>query len=436
LWDQVRRLRSARLAHRDLRLAHVGIDAFGRAWLRGFGAAQAAADDHALDLDVARLLVETASEIGVEEATAAAIALGPAALTAAAPLLQRLALPSPSPSIAAWRERGRLLGDLRDAIASATATEVATPSQLTRIKPRTVWSLAAVGLAVYLVLPQVGHFSATIDAVSRANWWWLILSLLPAAATYLAAAIAQMGAVGRALPLRQMVAVQVACSFANRVTPAGTGGLGLNERYLERRGIGRSTAIGAVSVNALAGALVHFVGTMLALGFLGSAGIGGVPVPPAWWFLVGSLAALVVLGAITLLRPVRERVFRPVVRAAGEMVRCVRQPRQALELFGGSAGVTAGNALALAAALHCFGVHAPLDRVILVYLGGSAVASVSPTPGSLGAVEAALLAGLVGTGVAAGPALAGVLAFRLVTFWLPTVPGVWAFHLVQRRRWV
>jgi undecaprenyl-diphosphatase len=233
-----------------------------------------------------------------------------------------------------------------------------------------------------------------------------------------------------------MVAVQVACSFANRVTPAGTGGLGLNERYLERRGIGRSTAIGAVSANALAGALVHFVGTMLALAFLGSAGIGGVPVPPAWWFLVGSLGVFVVLGAVILLRPVRQRVVVPVARAGSELARCVKQPGRAAELFGGSAGVTAGNALALATALQCFGVHAPLARVILVYLGGSAVASVSPTPGSLGAVEAALLAGLVGTGVAAGPALAGVLAFRLVTFWLPTIPGVWALHLVQRQRWV
>jgi len=53
----------------------------------------------------------------------------------------------------------------------------------------------------------------------------------------------------------------------------------------------------------------------------------------------------------------------------------------------------------------------------------------------LGAVEAALVAGLTGVGVAAGPAVAGVLAFRLVTFWAPTVPGFWAFRLVRRRQW-
>src|SRR5207237_6872123 len=98
-------------------------------------------------------------------------------------------------------------------------------------------------------------------------------------------------------------------------------------------------------------------------------------------------------------------------------------------------GVTLFNSLALAACLAAFGAHAGLAKVVVVYLGGSAVASVSPTPGALGALEAALVAGLAGVGVAAGPAVAGVLAFRLITFWLPTVPGFFAFRVVRRRRW-
>ena len=104
-------------------------------------------------------------------------------------------------------------------------------------------------------------------------------------------------------------------------------------------------------------------------------------------------------------------------------------------MFTGNIGVTLGNALALAACLAAFHANADFLKVIVVYLGGSAVASVSPTPGALGAVEAALVAGLTGVGVAAGPAVAGVLAFRLVTFWAPTVPGFWAFRVVRRHQW-
>jgi uncharacterized protein (TIRG00374 family) len=84
-------------------------------------------------------------------------------------------------------------------------------------------------------------------------------------------------------------------------------------------------------------------------------------------------------------------------------------------------------------ALAAFGAHASFEKVALVYLAGSAIASAAPTPGGLGAVEAALVAGLTATGVASGPAIAGVLTFRLATFWIPTLPGWVAFTKMRRR---
>jgi undecaprenyl-diphosphatase len=256
-----------------------------------------------------------------------------------------------------------------------------------------------------------------------------------AAATYVAAALAQRGAVERRLPLRPLTLVQVACSFVNRVTPAGTGGLGLNERYLERAGLPRTSAVAAIGLNALAGAVVHALGVAVAIAALGRSGIGGAPLPKGFGVLVAVVAAFTVAG-IVLLSPLRRRIAGPMKRAAGDLVRVLRRPLQATELFTGNIGVTLGNALALAACLAAFHAHADLLQVIVVYLGGSAVASVSPTPGALGALEAALVAGLTGVGVLAGPAVAGVLAFRLVTFWAPTVPGFLAFRVVRRQRWV
>ena len=47
-----------------------------------------------------------------------------------------------------------------------------------------------------------------------------------------------------------------------------------------------------------------------------------------------------------------------------------------------------------------------------------------PLPGGVGGVEGALLGALVAFGAPAGPALAGVLTYRALAFWLPTVPGV------------
>jgi undecaprenyl-diphosphatase len=58
-----------------------------------------------------------------------------------------------------------------------------------------------------------------------------------------------------------------------------------------------------------------------------------------------------------------------------------------------------------------------------VYLTGSAVATAAPTPGGLGALEAALIAGLVAAGMSNTIALPAVFLFRLATFWLPVLPG-------------
>ena len=60
------------------------------------------------------------------------------------------------------------------------------------------------------------------------------------------------------------------------------------------------------------------------------------------------------------------------------------------------------------------------------------IASVAPTPGGVGAIEAALVAVLTGLGVDPAAALSIVLVFRLITYWMP-VPVCW-FFLGQVRR--
>jgi glycosyltransferase 2 family protein len=61
------------------------------------------------------------------------------------------------------------------------------------------------------------------------------------------------------------------------------------------------------------------------------------------------------------------------------------------------------------------------------------VSAVAPTPGGLGAIEAALVSGLTLFGVAAGPAVTGVLLYRLLTFWAPNAPGAVAVRRLRRR---
>jgi undecaprenyl-diphosphatase len=48
-------------------------------------------------------------------------------------------------------------------------------------------------------------------------------------------------------------------------------------------------------------------------------------------------------------------------------------------------------------------------------------------------MEAALVAGLTGLGAPPGPAIAGVLTYRLITFWMPILPGWVMFRRLGRQ---
>jgi len=289
----------------------------------------------------------------------------------------------------------------------------------------------AAGFAVHLLLPQVGELRQTLGALQGARWTWLAAGLVLSAASYLAAAVAQLGAVDPPLALGRTTLVQVASSFANRLTPASLGGIGLNVRYLQRAGSDRPAAVAAVAVNTAAGALLHVLGLLVAAFLVGHTELHTTQIPRGWLVLV-ALAAVLATGGLVLWSPLgRRRLVVPALRAGRELAGVLRRPGKAAQLLGGSAGVTLTYALALACCLAAFGAHLPLVSTVAVYLAGAAVASVSPTPGGLGAMEAALVAGLTAVGAPTGPAVAGVLAFRLLTFWLPILPGWLAYRALR-----
>jgi uncharacterized protein (TIRG00374 family) len=99
----------------------------------------------------------------------------------------------------------------------------------------------------------------------------------------------------------------------------------------------------------------------------------------------------------------------------------------------GSVGKWVLDYLALLTALAAVGAHPRPSLVLLAYLSGAILGMVPITPGGLGFVEAGLTTMLVLAGVPAGDASLAVLAYRLVSYWLPLVAGAPA-TLAYRRR--
>lgn len=433
LWGEVARMRAARIAHRDLRLANVLLGCDGRLWLVDFGFAEAAASDHRLAQDVAELLASSALVVGVERAVSAACAgVGVDALAEAVPLLQPLALSAATRN--PLRKGGDTLRELRAAAAATVASDEPPLEPLSRIRPRTLVLLTGALFGVHLLLPQVGELGRTLDSLRTVEPTWLVVAVMCSAGTYLAAGAAQLGAASQPLSYIRTTAVQVATTFANRITPASLGGAGVNVRYLQRSGSSRTEAYAAVGLNSAAGLIVHVVAIVVVVILVGRHGVAFVHLPPRGEVLVGLPVVLVGAGVVCWSPLGRHRLLPPLREGAGAVVGVLGRPVKALELFGGSAAVTALYVLALCASLEAFHSPVPIVEVAAVYLAGAAIAAAAPTPGGLGAMEAALVAGLTGLGAPSGPAIAGVLAFRLVTFWLPILPGWLVFrHLLRQQ---
>ena len=422
-------LRAARIAHRDLRLANVMADDAGAAWLVDFGFAESAASDRRLAQDVAELLASSTVAVGADRAASAALAaVGTAGLTPAVPLLQPLALSSATRSALHGTD---LLTAVRVAAADLSGIENPRLEPLERVQIRKVVALVCVLFAIHLLIPQIGELRLTLNAFRSVRPGYLVIAAVASAGTYLAAGLAMLGCTDRPLPYVRTTAVQLAGTFANRITPANLGGAGVNARYLQRGGVDRATAWAAIALNTTAGGIVHVIALLTAGIAVGRSGVDIKELPPRSAFLIGLLAILLIAGVVLWSPLGRGRLLPPIRQASRSVGAVLRRPSKAAQLFGGSAAVTTLYVAALYVSLRSVGASVSVLHVTAVYLGAAAVASVAPTPGGIGAMEAALIAGLAAFGAPSGPAVAGVLLYRLLTYWLPIVPGWIEFRRLQ-----
>ena len=308
-----------------------------------------------------------------------------------------------------------------------------------RLQRAGIWTIIWAGLgiaAAYLLYRQRGELRAAVASLRDVHAGWLVLGITLVALRFLLCALAVRMVISRPLPFGPTLLVQLAIAAVGRFTPSESiGGLVLNQRYLERSSIGRTTALAGLALKALTGGVTRIVVMVLVAALVGTSGMMRLDLPVAWPVLLAGAAALA-LGGVIHARRRRAAVDRLAVaiRQAGrDVTRLARQPMRATALFAVSLAITFSYGLILVICVTAFGADVSPLQIYAVYLGGSTVASASPTPGNLGAVEMALAAGLTAIGVLSAPAVAAVLIFRLITFWLPVLPGIVAFRYLQKR---
>ncbi|MEW2222320.1 flippase-like domain-containing protein [Streptomyces sp. NPDC006990] len=492
-WRQVQALQSRRIAHRRLVGDALLVDHSGAVYLTDLRGGEIAAGDLILRMDIAQLLTTLGLRVGAERAASTAVdVLGPDAVADSLPLLQPIALSRSTRTTLrrlakerAEREReavieasrsGRaarardgaeppatsrahrkslraeknaekkaidealeeareedLLAQIRQQVLRIRPQAPIEPARLERIRPRTLVSFIAGTLAAYFLLTQLSQ--VPLDKVLSANWAWVGGAVAFSAVTYLFAAMSLLGFVPEKVSWWRTVQAQVAGSFVKLVAPAAVGGVALNARFLQRSGVRPGHAVASVGASQLFGLGSHITLLML-FGYI--TGTEHTPtLSPSRAVIAGLLTAAVLVLIVTavpaLRRFVSNRVRSLFAGVVPRMLDVAQRPQKLLTGVLGMLLLTLAFVMCLDACVRAFGHETSYANLAVVFLTANALGSAAPTPGGLGAVEAALIAALIAFGVPKEVATPAVLLFRLLTLWMPVLPGWLSFtHLTRR----
>ncbi|MFD8118170.1 lysylphosphatidylglycerol synthase transmembrane domain-containing protein [Streptomyces microflavus] len=334
---------------------------------------------------------------------------------------------------------GDLLAQIRRQVLLIRPQAPVEPVRLERIKPRTLFSFIAGAIAAYFLISQVTQADFGV-LVEQAEWGWVAAALGFSALSYVAAAMSLLGFVPERVPFRKTVLAQVAGSFVKIVAPAAIGGVALNTRFLQRAGVRPGLAVASVGASQLFGLGCH----ILLLGLFGYlTGTEKTPdsLTPSRTVIAGLLTVAVLVLVVTAIPFLRKFVVTRVrslfAGVVPRMLDVVQRPQKLITGIGGMLLLTGLFVLCLDASIRAFSgpdvTQLSYASIAVVFLAGNAIGSAAPTPGGMGAVEGALTLGLIAVGLPMEVAAPAVLLYRVMTLWLPVLPGWICFNQLTRK---
>jgi uncharacterized membrane protein YbhN (UPF0104 family) len=235
-------------------------------------------------------------------------------------------------------------------------------------------------------------------------------------------------------------------SFLNRFTPMNAGGMAMRIRYLQKGGTDATVATAAIGLTSAASGVMQVL--FMAFFLLWSStdptddkqgsGGGDSTHGVAGTVIVVVVIAVVLAVLVFAFTPKLRRWLINFVKSTISKIRhdfgeLARQPTKLLMLFGGAGAGKLLTIIAFVLSCRAFGIDLSFAELGALYLIATTIASTVPTPGGVGAIDAALVLVLTNAGVDQGTAWAATLLFRGINYWFPTIPGFLGLKLSERR---
>jgi uncharacterized protein (TIRG00374 family) len=309
---------------------------------------------------------------------------------------------------------------------------------------------------LYVVLPELGDLKEKSGRVGAGNHWWLAAAFAFTLASFGGYVLLFQGVFVRAgspLDWRASYQITMAGLAATRLFAAGgAGGIALTAWALRRSGMPRRK----VADKTLAFLILTYAVYMAAL-VLGGFGLYLDVLPGRAPFAVTVLPALFALVVVALglglsrVPPDLQRRLEGFAQRGGRLARVAQRLAHAPAAFSagmreaicharerdpallGAIAYWAFNVGVLWASFQAFGSAPPISVIVMGFFVGF-LGNLLPLPGGIGGVDGGMIGALAAFGVPLSLVVPSVLAYRIFTFWLPTIPGAIAY--VQLRRTV
>ncbi|MCL6674926.1 lysylphosphatidylglycerol synthase transmembrane domain-containing protein [Streptomyces panaciradicis] len=329
--------------------------------------------------------------------------------------------------------------------APALAPAAVSPAPLTgtlpvprRLLRRLLVLLPLVLLGVWAAVDWRTVSDGTVR-LGSADPQWMLAALFFTCLTWLSAACVRQGALPERLPTGLLIASQFAAGAANHVLPASLGAHAVTLRFLRGQGVPLARATASLALYSLVRPVAK---TLVLLAFLlaspGLLHLGALLPDGRTSTLVGSGALLAVVTTVVLATTVPP-LRRPVLecaRAALTDARVLhRRPARVLALWGGAAAAPVLQATVIFCVGAALGLPLTWAQVTFGFLAASTAVGSVPAPGGIGPVDAALVFTLSGAyGAPVELAATAVVGYRVLTVWLPLLPGALLLSVLVQRK--
>ncbi len=324
--------------------------------------------------------------------------------------------------------------------------------QLVRDHRRALLALLVIGIAIifiFAVLPQIAGFGKSLHRLRYGDKLWLAVGVgfeCVSLAGYMALFRLLFTSAETHIGWRSSYQITMAGTVATKLLAAGgAGGIALTVWALRAAGLDakavarRMTSFELLLYGVFMLSLVIFGGG-LAIGLFSGNSPGALTVLPAAFGGAVILLALVMGCAADgaqrwLTRLARHgrrsgSLFARLATVPGTLhggvmttIDVLRAPKPGLL---GAVVYWALDIATLWAGFRAFGAMPPIAVLVLAYYVGQ-LANALPIPGGIGGVEGGMIGSFIAFGVNGSTAVLAVLGYRIISFWLPVLPGSVAY---------